>query len=61
VEGVSADQVREAFARMLAAPPVLAIAGKLGALTGDRLRELVSAPAPRARTTANARRATIVH
>ncbi len=37
---------------MLAAPPVLALAGKLGALTGERLRELVSAPAPRARASA---------
>jgi len=57
VESVSADQVREAFAHMLAAPPVLAIAGKLGALTGERLRELVAAPEPRARASANARRA----
>lgn len=56
VESVTADQVRDAFARMLAAPPVLAIAGKLGALTGERLRELVAAPEPRARTSANARR-----
>ncbi|MBW8760029.1 MAG: insulinase family protein [Burkholderiales bacterium] len=61
VEAVSADQVREAFARMLAAPPVLALAGKLGALTGDRLRELVAAPASRARAQASARRASAVH
>ena len=61
VERVSADQVREAFARMLAAPPVLAIAGKLGTLTGERLRELVAAPEPRARAVANARRATTMH
>ena len=49
IESVSADQVRETFARMLAAPPSLALAGKLGALTGERLRELVGAPAPRGR------------
>ena len=61
VEAVSADQVREAFARMLAAPPVLALAGKLGALTGDRLRELVAAPAPRARAAIGARRAAALH
>ena len=61
VEGVSADQVREAFARMLAAPPVLALAGKLGALTGERLRELVAAPEPRARASAQTRRATSMH
>ena len=61
VEAVSADQVREAFARMLAAPPVLAIAGKLGTLTGDRLRELVAAPASRARAHASARRGIAVH
>ncbi|MFL6681834.1 MAG: M16 family metallopeptidase [Burkholderiaceae bacterium] len=61
VEAVSADQVRDAFARMLAAPPVLALAGKLGALTGDRLRELVAAPASRARAHASARRTTAVH
>jgi xanthosine utilization system XapX-like protein len=46
---------------MLAAPPVLALAGKLGALTGERLRELVSAPAPRGRAAVSARRATPVH
>jgi predicted Zn-dependent peptidase len=61
VEGVSADQVRETFARMLAAPPALALAGKLGALTGERLRELVSAPAPRGRVAVSARRAASVH
>ena len=61
VEGVSADQVRETFARMLAAPPVLALAGKLGALTGERLRELVSAPAPRAQVAARARRSATTH
>ena len=61
VEAVSADQVRETFARMLAASPVLALAGKLGALTGERLRELVAAPAPRARTSAQTRRAASVH
>ncbi len=61
VEGVSADQVRETFARMLAAPPTLALAGKLGALTGERLRELVAASAPRGRTTVAARRDTTTH
>ena len=61
VEAVSADQVRETFARMLAASPVLALAGKLGALTGERLRELVAAPAPRARAAAGIRRAANVH
>jgi len=61
VESVSADQVRDAFARMLAAPPVLALAGKLGTLTGERLRELVAAPEPRARVSAQTRRAGIVH
>ncbi|HEX7689465.1 MAG TPA: pitrilysin family protein, partial [Burkholderiaceae bacterium] len=34
IESVTADQVRETFARMLAAPPALSLAGKLGALTG---------------------------
>jgi predicted Zn-dependent peptidase len=61
VEGVSADQVRETFARMLAAPPTLALAGKLGALTGERLRELVAAPASRGRSASTARRADKVH
>jgi predicted Zn-dependent peptidase len=61
VEGVTADQVRETFARMLAAPPSLALAGKLGALTGERLREIVAAPAPRGRTTVAARRAATTH
>ena len=62
VEGVTADQVRETFARMLAAAPTLALAGKLGSLTGDRLRELVAAPAPRGRSAVSARRiATPVH
>jgi predicted Zn-dependent peptidase len=59
IESVTADQVRDTFARMLAAAPVLSLAGKLGALTGDRLRELVGAPAPRARTLARARRAAV--
>jgi len=57
-QAVSADQVRAAFARMLEAPPVLAIAGKLGTLTGERLRELVAAPSPRAHGRFAARRAT---
>ena len=59
IESVSADRVRTAFERLLAAPPVLALAGKLGALTGERLRELVGAPAPRARSAARARRAAL--
>jgi len=61
VEGVSADQVRETFARMLAAAPTLALAGKLGALTGERLRELVAASAPRGRATVAARRSATTH
>jgi len=61
VEAVSADQVRETFARMLAAAPVLALAGKLGALTGERLRELVAAPMPRARAAARIRHPANVH
>jgi predicted Zn-dependent peptidase len=56
VESVTAAQVRDTFARMLAAAPTLALAGKLGTLTGERLRELVGAAAPRARATAAARR-----
>ena len=47
--------------RLARRTPVLALAGKLGTLTGERLRELVSAPAPRARATVNARRATSMH
>ena len=61
VQAVSADQVREVFARMLAAAPVLAIAGKLGALTGERLRELVGAAAPRTQTALRARRSMTTH
>ncbi len=57
VESVTAEQVRDAFARMLAAPPSLALAGKLGTLTGERLREIVAAPAPRGRSAVAARRA----
>jgi predicted Zn-dependent peptidase len=57
VESVSAAQVRATFERMLQAPPTLALAGKLGTLTGERLRELVEAPAPRARRMFGARRA----
>jgi predicted Zn-dependent peptidase len=58
VESVSADHVRTTFARMLAAAPTLALAGKLGALTGERLREIVAAPAPRGRSAVASRRAT---
>ena len=61
VESVTAEQVRDAFARMLAAPPVLALAGKLGALTGERLRELVQAPESRGRAAVNARRSSTMH
>ena len=61
VESVSADQVREAFARMLSAAPTLALAGKLGTLTGERLRELVAAAPTRGRAAASARRATTTH
>jgi len=57
VQSVSADAVRATFERMLAAPPVLAIAGKLGTLTGERLRELVDAPVPRMQAVLRARRA----
>jgi predicted Zn-dependent peptidase len=56
IEAVTADEVREVFAGMLSAPPALALAGKLGALTGERLRELVGATGPRARTAARTRR-----
>jgi predicted Zn-dependent peptidase len=61
VEGVTAAQVRATFERMLKAPPTLALAGKLGTLTGERLRELVEAPAPRARRMFGARRAGAAH
>jgi predicted Zn-dependent peptidase len=61
VQAVSADQVRETFARMLAAAPVLAIAGKLGTLTGERLRELVGAPASRTQAALRARRSMTTH
>jgi predicted Zn-dependent peptidase len=61
VEAVTADQVRQVFAHMLAAPPVLALAGKLGTLTGERLRELVAAPEPRGRASVKARRSSSVH
>jgi hypothetical protein len=40
---------------------VLALAGKLGALIGERLRELVAAPEPRARATAQTRRTSSMH
>jgi hypothetical protein len=61
VESVSAAQVRATFERMLKAAPTLALAGKLGTLTGERLRELVEAPAPRARRMFGARRAGTAH
>jgi len=60
VDGVGADAVRSTFARMLAAPPVLALAGKLGPLTGERLRDLVGAPVPRGRAAVDARRTAVL-
>jgi len=42
VQAVSADEVREAFERMLAAPASVAIAGKLGRAANESLLELVS-------------------
>jgi len=59
IESVTAERVRATFERMLAAPPALALAGKLGALTGDRLHQLVEA-APVRRLHA-ARRRSAVH
>jgi predicted Zn-dependent peptidase len=56
VESVTAARVRDTFERMLAAPPSLSLAGKLGSLTGTRLRELVEAPAMRGRRMFGARR-----
>ncbi|AKJ31083.1 M16 family metallopeptidase [Caldimonas brevitalea] len=41
VHAVSAEQVREAFARMLAVPAALAVAGKVGKSAQERLHELV--------------------
>jgi predicted Zn-dependent peptidase len=61
VDAVAADRVREVFQRMLDAPPTLALAGKVGALTGERLRELVNAPAPRTTRVFGTRRAGARH
>jgi predicted Zn-dependent peptidase len=61
VESVSADQVRATFERMLRSPATLALAGKLGTLTGERLRELVEAEPPRARRMFGPRRIGTTH
>lgn len=45
VMAVSSDDVRAAFARMLAMKPAIAIAGKLGKGSSDRFLNLVEAPA----------------
>ena len=42
VEGVTADQVRTAFERMLASPASVAITGKVGKGVPDRVREIVA-------------------
>ncbi|HSI56493.1 MAG TPA: pitrilysin family protein [Ideonella sp.] len=44
VDAVSADQVRGAFAQMLAAPAAVAVAGKLGKGSAERVQALVAAP-----------------
>ena len=44
VEAVTAGQVRQAFGRMLAARPSVAIAGRVGKGAHDRFIELVAAP-----------------
>jgi predicted Zn-dependent peptidase len=61
VESVTADQVRVTFERMLRSPATLALAGKLGTLTGERLRELVEAEPPRTRRMFGARRPGVTH
>jgi predicted Zn-dependent peptidase len=61
VESVTADQVRVTFERMLRSPATLALAGKLGTLTGERLRELVEAEPPRARRMFGPRRTGTMH
>jgi predicted Zn-dependent peptidase len=61
VESVSADRVRLTFERMLRAPATLALAGKLGTLTGEKLRELVEAEPPRTRRMFGPRRAGVTH
>jgi predicted Zn-dependent peptidase len=43
LQAVTAEQVREAFARMLAAGPSAAIVGKVGRGTGERAREILDA------------------
>jgi predicted Zn-dependent peptidase len=47
LQAVSADEVREAFAHMLAAGPSAAIVGSVRRGTGDRAREILSTPARR--------------
>ncbi|HEX4511727.1 MAG TPA: pitrilysin family protein [Burkholderiaceae bacterium] len=61
MESVTAERVRETFERMLASTPTLAVAGKLGSLTADRLRELVLAPRAPARRTYGSRRPGLNH
>ncbi len=60
VEAVTADQVRDAFQAMLAAPPSIAIAGRLGKGSHDRFIDLIAAPrmaAPAAPSAPSAKRA----
>jgi predicted Zn-dependent peptidase len=45
IEAVTADQVRDAFALMLASKPAVAVAGKVSAGTNDRIGELIAAAA----------------
>jgi len=42
IDGVTADQVRESFARMLASKAAVAVAGKVPAGTNDRIGELIT-------------------
>ena len=44
IEAVTAEQVREAFQRMLASPPAVAIAGKVPAGTSDKVKGLLERP-----------------
>jgi predicted Zn-dependent peptidase len=43
LEAVTAYEVREAFERMLAAPPALALAGRIGRRAGERVPQIVAA------------------
>lgn len=45
IEAVTPQRVREVFARMLAAGPSVAIAGKLGKVGPERFAELLAAGA----------------